>query len=123
VLDDVVEASQDAGPIPVEHEPANPRAANPRLRHQSRPTPPVTSVNDGGWFVRLTSSTLAEAEAPSLLASLGIRTRRASCIDARSGRHSQWLLTHPCGRVHLDAALDLLSAKTGCCCWRIPAFE
>jgi hypothetical protein len=80
-------------------------------------------VNDGAWFVRLTSSSLGEADAPSLLASLGVRIRRASCIDARSGRHSQWLLTHPCGRAHLDAALDVLSAKTGCSAWRIPALE
>jgi homoserine dehydrogenase len=123
VLDDVVEASQNGEATSIEHEPASPRAANPRLRHRSRQTPPVTSVNDGAWFVRLTSSSLGEADAPSLLASLGVRIRRASCIDARSGRHSQWLLTHPCGRAHLDAALDVLSAKTGCSAWRIPALE
>ena len=117
VLDDVVEAS------PPPFGAAADKPASPRHGKASRPTPPVTSVNDGGWFIRLTSPALGEAEAPSLLASLGIRIRRASCIDARSGRHSQWLLTHPCGRVHLDAALDLLSAKTGCCPWRIPALE
>jgi homoserine dehydrogenase len=118
VLDDVVEASQHGETIPIDREPAHPRPGSP-----TRPTPTVTSVNDGGWFLRLTSSSLGEAEAPSLLASLGIRLRRASCIDARSGRHSQWLLTHPCGRTHLDAALDVLSAKTGCIVWRIPAIE
>lgn len=131
VLDDVVEASQKGETISFEDELACPerakgqasRRANPRPGSPTRPTPPVTSVNDGGWFLRLTSSSLGEAEAPSLLASLGIRLRRASCIDARSGRHSQWLLTHPCGRTHLDAALDVLSAKTGCIVWRIPAIE
>ena len=136
VLDDVIEASQHGGTMAIECEPArpeqakgqtgrraNPRAANARHGCERRPTPPVASVNDGGWFVRLTSSSLGETEAPSLLSSLGIRLRRASYIDARSGRHSQWLLTHPCGRVHLDAALDLLSARTGCCAWRIPALE
>ena len=107
ILDDVVEASRNGETVPVE----------------SRPTPPVTSLNDGAWFIRLTSTSLGEADAPSLLASLGIRLRRVSHIDARSGRHSQWLLTHPCGRVHLDAALDLLSAKTGCGRWRIPVLE
>lgn len=80
-------------------------------------------MNDAGWFVRLTASSLGESEAPALLASLGIRLRRTSCIDARSGQHAQLLLTHPCGRPHLDAALDLLSAKTGCTAWRIPALE
>jgi homoserine dehydrogenase len=130
VLDDVVEASQNVETISIERENPPPpfgaaagKPASPRQRDASRPTPPVTSVNDGGWFIRLTSPALVEAEAPSLLASLGIRIRRASCIDARSGRHSQWLLTHPCGRVHLDAALGVLAAKTGCCPWRIPAFE
>src|SRR6188768_2862472 len=107
VLDDVVEASLNGETVPVE----------------SRATPPVTSLNDGAWFIRLTSTSLGEADAPSLLASLGIRLRRVSHIDARSGRHSQWLLTHPCGRVHLDAALDVLSAKTGCGTWRIPVLE
>jgi len=112
VLDDVFEASQNGETVSI-----------PRFANTARPAPKVTSVDEGGWFVRLTSSSLGEAEAASLLAPLGIRLRRASCIDARSGRHSQWLLTHPCGRAHLDAALDLLSAKTGCCAWRIPALE
>ena len=107
VLDDVVEASRNGQTVSVE----------------SQPAPPVTPLNDGAWFIRLTSTSLGEADAPSLLASLGIRLRRVSHIDARSGRHSRWLLTHPCGRVHLDAALDLLSAKTGCGAWRIPVLE
>jgi homoserine dehydrogenase len=128
VLDDVVEASQNLETTSIDDESASALRATAdkpaNFRHGTTTrTPPVTSVNESGWFVRLTSPALGEAEAPSLLASLGIRIRRASCIDARSGRHSQWLLTHPCGRVHLDAALDLLSAKTGCGPWRIPAFE
>jgi homoserine dehydrogenase len=123
VLDDVVEASQNGGAASLDAGRARSERATGHARRRANPTPAVTSVNDGGWFVRLTSSSLAEAGAPSLLASLGIRLRRASCIDARSGRHSQWLLTHPCGRAHLDAALGVLSAKTGCAAWRIPALE
>ena len=107
VLDDVIEASRHAETVAVE----------------SRPTPRVASLNDSAWFIRLTSTALGESDAPSLLSSLGIRLRRVSHIDARSGRHSQWLLTHPCGRVHLDAALDVLSAKSGSCAWRIPVLE
>ena len=132
VLDDVVEASQKgarANCEPASSAPSfgatadNPACPERPRGHASRPTPPVTSVNDGAWFVRLTSSSLGEADAPSLLTSLGVRLRRVSCVDARSGRHSQWLLTHPCGRAHLDAALDVLSAKTGSSAWRIPALE
>jgi homoserine dehydrogenase len=123
VLDDVVEASQHGETISIGPEPACLERTIGQASRRRDQAPPVTPVNDGGWFVRLTSDALGETEAPSLLASLGIRLRRASCIDARSGRHSQWLLTHPCGRAHLDAALDLLSAKTGCCPWRVPVIE
>jgi hypothetical protein len=107
VLDDVIEASRSAEAVPAE----------------SKATPPVISLNDGAWFIRLSSTSLGENDAPSLLSSLGVRLYRVSPIDARSGSHSQWLLTHPCGRVHLDAALDVLSAKTGARSWRIPVLE
>ena len=107
VLDDVVEASLSPPPAPAE----------------SRSTPAVTSPRESAWFVRLTSTSLSENDTAALLSSLGIRLRRVSHVDARCGSHSQWLLTYPCGRVHLDAALDLLSAKTGSHAWRIPVLE
>jgi homoserine dehydrogenase len=106
VLDDVTEASAEGCPI----------AAASR-------TTSVSSLPVSGWFVRLTSSSLGEADAPSLLASLGIRLRRVSHIDARSACHSQWLLTHPCKRDHIDAALGVLSSKNSTAAWRIPVLE
>ena len=107
VLDDVVEASLSPAPAPAE----------------SRSTPAVTSPRESAWFVRLTSTSLSENDTAALLSSLGIRLRRVSHVDARCGSHSHWLLTYPCSRVHLDAALDLLSAKTGSHAWRIPVLE
>ena len=106
VLDDVVEASVDGCPAP-----------------SASKTVPVASPRAGAWFVRLTSSALGEGDAPALLSSLGIRLRRVSHIDARAQCHSQWLLTHACGRAHLDAALDVLASKNGASAWRIPALE
>ena len=75
---------------------------------------------ESAWFVRLTASSLrggggggGENETPARLSSLGIRLRRVSHVK-RAVRQQHWRsLTYPCGRVHLDAALDLLSAKTG----------
>jgi homoserine dehydrogenase len=83
----------------------------------------VAPQAEAGWFVRLTSNALAENAAPALLGSLGVRLRRTSHVDARSGRHYQWLLTRPCARAHLAAALDVLEARTDCRSWFIPCVE
>jgi homoserine dehydrogenase len=107
VLDDVVEAFRPGGEL----ESPRPRASD--VAHQA----------EAGWFVRLTSSALAEDAAPALLGSLGVRLRRASHVDARSGRHYQWLLTQPCARAHLTAALDVLEARTGSHGWSVPCVE
>ncbi len=117
VLDDAVEA---IGPHPE------------RPTHQPRPCT-VSAPSEGAWFVRLTrlrpgsggqaSSALAEQEAPALLTSLGVRLRRVSHIDARAGRHHQWLLTEPCARGHVAAALEVLEARTGIGNWTIPCVE
>jgi hypothetical protein len=73
--------------------------------------------------VRLTSASLGEQEAAALLTSLGIRLRRVSHVDARSGKHHQWLLTCPCSRAHIAAALDVLRARSGCETWWVPCIE
>jgi hypothetical protein len=83
----------------------------------------IVQEEEAGWFVRLTSTALAETEAAALLASLGVRLRRTSDVDARSGRHYQWILTQPCARVHLTAALDVLEGRTGSQSWAIPCVE
>ena len=106
VLDDVAEASGEGCPLAA---PARNAAVLPL-----RACP---------WFVRLTAASLGEGDAPALLASLGIRLRRLSHIDARSSCHSQWLLTHPCNRQHLDAAIEVLASKNGATAWRIPVLE
>jgi len=106
VLDDVVEAVGA-----VEPGIGQPRACD------------IAQQQEAGWFVRLTSTALAETEAPALLASLGVRLRRTSHVDARSGRHYQWILTQPCARAHLTAALDVLEARTGSQSWSIPCLE
>ena len=106
VLDDVVEA---VGGV-------EPGIAQPRACEIAEP-------EEAGWFVRLTSSALGETEAPSLLASLGVRLRRTSHVDARSGRHYQWILTQPCARAHLTAALDVLEGRTGTQSWGIPSLD
>ena len=107
VLDDVVEAARPG----VEEHGQCPRSCE------------VAPQTEAGWFVRLTSSALAEDEAPALLRSLGVRLRRTSHIDARSERHYQWLLTHACARAHLTAALDVLEARTGSQSWYVPCVE
>lgn len=106
VLDDVVEAVSGSEPGI-----AQPRACE------------VVQQEEAGWFVRLTSSALGETEAPSLLASLGVRLRRSSHVDARWGRHYQWILTQPCARAHLTAALDVLEGRTGSQSWGIPSLD
>jgi len=107
VLDDVVEAVESGG-----HE-------------RGAPATPVEvdALDAAPWFLRLTAAALGEHDAPALLSTLGVRLRRASHIDARGGHHSQRLLTHPCARAHIDAALDVLAAKTGSRSWRIPVVE
>lgn len=108
VLDDVIEAA------------SRPDAA--RVWRQPRACV-VSGPSEAAWFVRLTSASLGEQEAAALLTSLGIRLRRVSQVDARSGRHHQWLLTHPCTRAHVEAALDVLAARTGCETWWVPGVE
>jgi hypothetical protein len=107
VLDDVVEAFRPGGEL----ESQRPRVCD------------VAHHAEAGWFVRLTSSALTEDAAPALLGSLGVRLRRTSHVDARSGRHYQWLLTEPCGRAHLTAALEVLEARTGSQGWFLPCVE
>jgi homoserine dehydrogenase len=107
VLDDVVEAIRTG---------VEPDVRQPRLCD-------VVRQAESGWFVRLTSTALGEQEAPALLASLGVRLRRTSHVDARSGRHHQWILTGPCGRAHLIAALAVLEARTGSQSWFIPGVD
>jgi len=108
VLDDVVEATAWRGDADAQREQPAGRVA----RHDA-----------GAWFVRLNSAALSEDDAPGLLSPLGVRIRRASLVDARHGRHAQWLLTEPCARMHLDAALDVLATKTGARPWSIPVVE
>ena len=107
VLDDVIEASR--GDV-LQSLPSSRKCA-------------VALPSEGGWFVRLSCDALGEQDAPSLLGSLGVRVRRVSHVDARSGRHHQWLLVHPCGRGHLGAALDVLEGRTGCRSWYVPVVE
>ena len=108
VLDDVVEACE-----------LTPRfvpAALPPSRGCAAPTT--------GWFIRLTSSNLsAEHDAPTLLSTLGIRLRRTSPVTARNQSHHQWVLTHPCGRDHLGAALGVLSTRHGCSAFSLRAVD
>ena len=107
VLDDVVEAAA-TGPW--------------RGRGQAR-TCQVAKVQETAWFIRLTSPALAEQDGPQLLTALGVRLRRVSHVDARGGQHHQWLLTQPCGRDHIAAALDVLAARTGSLGWVVPCLE
>ena len=72
----------------------------------------VVQQAEAGWFVRLTSTALAEQEAPALPRPSGCDCA-ALHVDARWGRHHQWILTHPCGRAHSAAALEVLEARTG----------
>jgi hypothetical protein len=97
VLDDVFEAYQ-AGAV-----------QSPAVARAGSCTAPPT-----GWFIRLTAADLRDAQtAPGLLGTLGIRMCRTSpLVNGPHGRQ-QWLLTAPCARDHIGAALDLLSTKTG----------
>ena len=77
-----------------------------------------------GWFVRIAADRLAtEQDAPALLAGLGIRLRRTSSLAARDGGARQWLLTAPCARDHVMAALDVLAARSGAKAYCIRAVE
>jgi homoserine dehydrogenase len=108
VLDDVVEAADGVG-----------WALREAVAPEGACDGPET-----GWFIRLSSSGLAnEQHAPGVLSALGVRIRRASALIARDGRHRQWLLTSPCARPHLTAALGVLSAKAACEAWSIRALD
>ena len=96
VLDDVVEAGDLR------------RTGMPRALKPSGGCPAPST----GWFIRVTlRGTATEADCPSLLASLGVRMQRTSSLVPGANGHRQWLVTHPCTRSHLDAALDILSAR------------
>ena len=85
---------------------------------------PACAAIDSGWFVRLTGSDItSRPDGGSLLASLGVRLRRISAISSREGRQRQWLLTHPCAREHLAAALDVVAARCECTPWSIRAID
>lgn len=108
VLDDVVEAREMTGstrPIGPSRTPA--------------PGAPAT-----GWFLRVTSSQLRdEQDAPSVLATLGVRLRRHSRLLTRDGRQRQWLLIQPCTPDHIAAALAVLAGKYQCVIARMRALE
>jgi homoserine dehydrogenase len=107
VLDDVAEACL-------------PGATPPPAAAQASACGPIES----GWFVRLTAPDLQDAqEGPERLAGLGIRLRRTSSLGSGAAGRQQWLLTAACARDHLEAALDLLSARTGGDTWAIRAIE
>jgi hypothetical protein len=90
---------------------------------ESRPAGQCTAP-ESGWFVRLTGGDRTdETAAPCLLAALGIRMRRTSPLVIRTGECCQWVLTHPCTRPHLLAALEVLAAKTRCRTWCIRGIE
>ena len=102
VLDDAIEAHALADVVPLE------------TRRASIPGAPQT-----GWFIGCSWQTAEnEQRAPEMLASLGIRSRRASSVMPRQGMWRQWLLTCPCERAHAHAALDVLASRTGAS-WRI----
>jgi homoserine dehydrogenase len=109
VLDDVVEARQAS-----------------RIRHTPRESRKsgVCAAPETGWFVRLNCDRLQDAQqGPGLLGGLGVRVRRSSALFAGNGTLSQWILTAPCGRDHLAAALDVLTARTGASTRILRAFE
>ena len=105
ILDDVLEAQRFAE-----------SAAAPAVERSGCDAP------ETGWFVRLASCSAAagENEAATLFASLGVRVRRISSFDAE---RQQWLLTTPCSRAHITAALELHAARTGCQPWCIRSME
>jgi homoserine dehydrogenase len=108
VLDDAVEASEPA----------------PRFIPVARRSPRGCTGPSTGWFIRLTSPDIrGEHDAPTLLSTLGVRLRRTSGVTARNELHHQWIVTHPCGRDHLAAALDVLSARYGCRAFSIRAID
>jgi homoserine dehydrogenase len=108
VLDDVVEACRQRGP---------------RIETTGRRAVECRSP-ETGWFIRLTAEDLVDAQqAPGFLASLGIRVLRSSRPTARDGRQYQWLLTAPCTRAHLRAALDVLAARSGAGAWSLRVVE
>jgi len=115
VLDDVIEAHL-LGKV-------NGHTARKRpVRHGSGQALRRTSGH--GWFVRLTSADPShDQDAPAVLARLGVRLQRTSPLSNRDGRRRQWLLTHHCTRAHLDAALDVLGARSGCESWAVRAIE
>lgn len=91
-----------------------------------QPAPPAKGSRCGavetGWFVRLTSNGLRDSQdGPERLAGLGIRLRRTSSLEDGAGGRQQGLLTAACAKEHLEAALDLLSARTGGRAWAIRA--
>ncbi len=100
ILDDVVERSRAIGP-----------SGRPRVPRRAVHTTAPTS-----WFVRLTSPAALPhgADIADLLGAYGVWIQRASSRDVRNGSDAQWLITYPCPRGRIDAALAALAAATGC---------
>jgi homoserine dehydrogenase len=102
ILDDVVEAIEDAETLTLDRRISDVRVA--------RPEAPVT-----GWFIRLTGAALAAGpDISGLLSVHGVRLRRATEEEIHDGRSAQWLAAYPCERQRLDTALSALRAATDC---------
>lgn len=105
ILDDVVEAARGA-------------QSSPR-RHPRRPvavTSPVTP-----WMLRLTGDALSGHEDEAIAAFLGSHGVWSRRSLARG--QTTWLLTYPCGRERIHAALRAVSLATGCQAFAIRALE
>jgi homoserine dehydrogenase len=108
VLDDIIEAYEGVH-------------VSPQLT--ARPPHPCVAP-ETGWFVRISALSLRNAQqAPELLGTLGVRTKRSSPILSCHGMHRQWMLTTPCAREHVAAALDVLVARVGGEWWYARALE
>jgi homoserine dehydrogenase len=97
ILDDVIEAVRDT-------------PSTPRVRRGARITAPET-----GWFVRVTGSTRLPhgAAVADLLGGYGVWIERTSRCATTDG-HALWLLTYPCGRQRIEAAVMALAASAAC---------
>jgi homoserine dehydrogenase len=99
ILDDVVDAL--AG-----DRVSGAAACTRRAVHTTAPT---------SWFIRLTSPAALPhgADIADLLGAYGVWIQRASSRDVRNGSDAQWLITYPCPRGRIEAALAALAAASG----------